>query len=128
MPAFGIYAFTVLIPVIGTLLSSFTEWNGYGSPVWVGFSNYIRAFGDTIFLNSFNHVFIYIAATIVLEVAVGLVLAGVLSSRKGTDGYRIALFVPVMLPMVIVAVLWRFVFNGDFGLLNGILEKDKSKR
>ena len=114
LPAFGIYAFTVLIPVIGTFLSSFTRWNGYGSPIWVGFANYVRALGDTIFLNSFKHVFIYIAATIFLEVTVGLVLAGVLTSRKSTDIYRIALFVPVMLPMVIVAVLWRFVFNGDF--------------
>jgi raffinose/stachyose/melibiose transport system permease protein len=58
-----------------------------------------------------------------LEVTVGLILAGILTSRRKTDGYRIALFVPVMLPMVIVAVLWRFVFNADFGLLNGILEK-----
>ena len=121
--AFGIYAFTVLIPVSGTFISSFTRWNGYGSPIWVGFSNYLRAAGDTIFLNSFKHVFIYILATIILEVAVGLILAGILSSRKNSDIYRIALFVPVMLPMVIVAVLWRFVFNGDFGLLNGVMEK-----
>jgi raffinose/stachyose/melibiose transport system permease protein len=122
LPAFSIYAFTVLIPLIGTLGSSFTKWNGYGSPEWIGFRNYLRALKDTIFLSSFKHVFIYVLATIILEVAVGLILAGILSSRRRTDVYRIALFVPVMLPMVIVAVLWRFIYNADFGLLNGALE------
>jgi raffinose/stachyose/melibiose transport system permease protein len=122
LPALGIYSFTVLIPALGTFIISFTKWNGYGNPIFVGFSNYLRAFRDSIFLGSFQHVFIYIVATIVLEVVVGLVLAGILASRKKTDAYRIALFVPVMLPMVIVAVLWRFIFNADFGLINGLLE------
>lgn len=122
LPALAIYSFTVLIPVIGTLGTSFFKWNGYGTPEVVGFNNYLRALRDTIFLNSFQHVFIYILATIVLEVVIGLILAGILASRKTTDVYRIALFVPVMLPMVIVAVLWRFVFNADFGLLNGFFE------
>lgn len=123
LPAFSIYSFTVLVPLIGTIGTSFTRWNGYGSPELVGFKNYIRAIQDSIFLNSFKHVFIYVLATIVLEVIIGLVLAGILTSRKRTDAYRIALFVPVMLPMVIVAVLWRFIFNADFGLLNGALEQ-----
>jgi raffinose/stachyose/melibiose transport system permease protein len=112
----------VLVPLIGTLGSSFTKWNGYGSPEWIGFKNYTRAIKDSIFMSSFQHVFIYVLATIVLEVVVGLTLAGILTSRKSTDAYRIALFVPVMLPMVIVAVLWRFIYNADFGLLNGALE------
>jgi len=123
LPALFIYSFTVLIPLIGTIGSSFTKWNGYGSPELVGFKNYIRALQDSIFLNSFKHVFIYVLATILLEVVIGLVLAGILTSRKGIEAYRIALFVPVLLPMVIVAVLWRFIFNADFGLLNGALEQ-----
>lgn len=122
LPAFAIYSFTVLVPLIGTIGSSFTKWNGYGSPEWVGFKNYTRAIKDSIFMSTFQHVLIYVLATIVLEVVVGLTLAGILTSRKSTDAYRIALFVPVMLPMVIVAVLWRFIYNADFGLLNGALE------
>ena len=123
LPAFSIYSFTILVPLIGTIGSSLTKWNGYGSPELVGFKNYIRALQDSIFLNSFKHVFVYVLATIILEVIIGLVLAGILTSRKRTDAYRIALFAPVMLPMVIVAVLWRFIFNADFGLLNGALEQ-----
>jgi raffinose/stachyose/melibiose transport system permease protein len=69
-----------------------------------------------------NHVVIYIAATIVLEVGVGLTLAGLITMRGAGMWFRVAIFVPVMLPMVAIAVLWRFVYNPDFGLINGALE------
>lgn len=122
LPALGIYTFVVLTPVVGTFFTSFVKWNGYGQPEWIALKNYTRALKDSIFISSFQHVFIYIVATLVLEVIVGLALAGILSNLRKSERYRIALFVPVMLPMVIVAVLWRFVFNADFGLLNGFFE------
>jgi raffinose/stachyose/melibiose transport system permease protein len=67
-------------------------------------------------------VVIYIAATIVLEVGVGLALAGLITMRRAGMWFRVAIFVPVMLPLVVVAVLWSFVYNPDFGLINGALE------
>jgi raffinose/stachyose/melibiose transport system permease protein len=64
----------------------------------------------------------YIAATIVLEVLAGLGLAGLLSTRRrGSLWFRTAIFTPVMLPLVVVAVLWSFVYNPDFGLVNATL-------
>jgi raffinose/stachyose/melibiose transport system permease protein len=55
-------------------------------------------------------------------VLVGLLLAGlVLSVRRGSIWFRVAIFTPVMLPMVVVAILWSFVYNPDFGLLNAAL-------
>ena len=59
---------------------------------------------------------LYIAATLVLEVLVGLALAGSSSRATGRLWFRVAFFAPVMLPMVVVAVLWSFVYNPDFGL------------
>lgn len=70
----------------------------------------------------FWHVGIYVIATIFLEVAIGLILAGIVTSRKGFNSYRIALFIPVLLPTVVISVLWRFVFNADFGLIKGFLD------
>jgi raffinose/stachyose/melibiose transport system permease protein len=57
----------------------------------------------------------------VLEVLVGLGLAGIVSAATGRLWFRVAIFTPVMLPMVVVAVLWSFVYNPDFGLVNGAL-------
>lgn len=123
VPALALFAFAVLGPIIATAAFSFFDWNGFGSFESAGLANYVRALADPIFRASFLHVAIYVAITIVLEVLVGLVLAGLVTARGARTGFfRVAFFVPVMLPMVVVAVLWRFVYNPDFGLVNSALE------
>ena len=116
-----IYAFAVLLPFVGTIGLSFARWNGFGTPEFAGFDNYIRAFRDTVFVSSFGHMIFYIATTLVVEVAMGLLLAGVISSGRFMAYPRVALFIPVMLPMVVIAVLWGAVFNPDFGAMNAFL-------
>jgi len=123
LPALLIYTFAVLVPFVGTIGLSFTRWNGFGTPEWAGLDNYLRAFKDAVFMSTFGHVAIYIAATLVLEVLLGLVLAGFIAAHKWTGFYRVALFIPVMLPMVVVAVLWRTIFNPDVGILNAVLKR-----
>ncbi len=121
-PALTFFIFAVLVPMIATAGFSFTDWNGFGEFNFVGFANYIELASDNIFAKSFTNVFLYILATLVLEVLVGLCLAGLISVQKsGSLWFRVALFAPVMLPMVVVAVLWSFIYNPDFGLVNSVL-------
>jgi raffinose/stachyose/melibiose transport system permease protein len=122
LPALLLFGFAVLVPLVATMGFSFTEWDGFNEMTWAGLDNYTRALGDRTFRDSFLHVLIYIAATLVLEVLVGLFLAGLLSARRtGSLWFRVAIFTPVMLPLVVVAVLWSFVYNPDFGLINASL-------
>lgn len=121
-PAVLIFAFTILAPIVMTFVFSFFDWNGYGDMSFTGIDNYTRAFNDSIYLNSYTHILIYIAVTVVVEVLVGLGLAGLITmGRKGSSLFRVALFTPVMLPMIVVSYLWRFVYNSDFGLINTVL-------
>jgi raffinose/stachyose/melibiose transport system permease protein len=121
-PAILVFGFAVLLPLVLTVGFSFTNWDGFGEMTLAGLDNYARAFGDRQFRDSFLHILVYIAATIVLEVLVGLGLAGLLiARRRGALWFRVALFAPVMLPLVVVAVLWGFVYNPDFGLINAAL-------
>lgn len=120
-PALVVFAFAVLVPMAFTVGYSFTEWNGFGPMTFVGLENYLAAAVDPILRDSFVHVLVYIAATLVLEVAVGLGLAAIVSARRGSLWFRVAIFTPVMLPMVVVAILWSFVYNADFGLVNATL-------
>lgn len=123
-PALLLFAFVVLIPVLMTFVFSFYDWNGIGHMKFTGLDNYIRAFQDRIYINSYGHTLIYIVATVVVEVLVGLGLAGLITmGRKGSGIFRLAFFVPVMLPMIVVSYLWKFVYNSDFGLINILLEK-----
>ena len=120
-PALAMFGFAVLVPMVLTVGYSFTEWNGFGPMTFVGLDNYVTAATDPIFRDSFLHVCLYILATLFLEVFVGLVLAGIVSAVAGRLWFRVAIFTPVMLPMVVVAVLWSFVYNPDFGLVNATL-------
>src|SRR6218665_351846 len=121
-PALVAFAFSILTPFVMTGYYSLTEWNGYGDMIFFGLRNYIDAVYDTVFQTSFINVIVYILMTLVVSVLVGLLLAGlVLPVRGGSIWFRVAIFTPVMLPMVVVAVLWSFVYNPDYGLLNAAL-------
>ena len=121
-PAVLFFAFVVGIPVLGTIWLSFNSWTGTNQIHFIGFDNFTRAFHDTVYRKTYVNTFIYIAATLVLEVAVGFALAGLVSVKgRRTGWYRIAFFIPVMLPMVVIAVLWSFIYSDDGGLLNSFL-------
>ncbi len=78
-PAFIFFAFVVGLPVLGTIWLSFNSWTGTNKIQFVGFDNFTRAFHDTVYRTTYVNTFIYIAATLVLEVAVGFALAGMVS-------------------------------------------------
>lgn len=121
-PAFAFFLFVVLLPMMGTIGLSFTSWSGTNHIKFLGFDNFTRAFRDDVYRKTYVNTLIYIAATLVLEVAVGFALAGLVSVKgKRTGFYRVAFFIPVMLPMVVIAVLWSFIYSDDGGLLNSFL-------
>jgi raffinose/stachyose/melibiose transport system permease protein len=97
-PALIVFGFAVLMPFVFTSAFSLTEWDGYGDAVFVGVDNYVRALDDAVFQQSFVNVIIYILVTLVVEVLVGLVLAGIaISVKRASLWFRVAIFTPVML-------------------------------
>ena len=120
-PAFAIFSLAILGPILATFGLSLTNWDGFSTPTFVGFDNFVRAFQDKIYMDSYWHAGVYIAATLILEVVVGLMLAGLVSAKLNTTFYRVAFFTPVMLPLVVISVLWSFILNPDLGILNRFL-------
>ena len=122
-PAFAIFTLAILGPIIATFGLSLTDWDGFSTPSFIGLENFVRAFNDKVYTSSYGHAAIYIVATLVLEVLVGLILAGLVSAKRNTTFYRVAFFTPVMLPLVVISVLWSFLLNPDLGILNRILNQ-----
>ena len=120
-PAFAIFSIAILGPIIATFGLSLTDWDGFSTPSFVGLKNFNKAFGDQIYMSAYWHAAVYILATLFLEVAIGLLLAGLVSTKRNTTFYRVAFFTPVMLPLVVISVLWSFLLNPDMGILNRIL-------
>jgi raffinose/stachyose/melibiose transport system permease protein len=122
-PAFLIFSVAILGPILATFGLSLTDWDGFNTPTFVGLDNFNRAFDDNIYMASYWHAGVYILVTLILEVLIGLLLAGLVSAKRNSTFYRVAFFTPVMLPLVVISVLWSFLLNPDLGILNRLLDQ-----
>jgi raffinose/stachyose/melibiose transport system permease protein len=122
-PALALYLMFVVVPVLMAAGISLFEWDGISPPRFTGAANYARAlFGDPIFLRSFRNNLVYIGITLVVEVGFGLLFAAALQRRLPmAEFWRALFFSPMVLSMVVVGLLWGFVLNPHFGLLNSTL-------
>jgi ABC-type sugar transport system permease subunit len=121
-PAMILFAVFVLAPLVASSYYAFTNWDGYGTPSFVGLANFQRALADVTYLYSYLHVILYITGTLFFEVAFGLLMAVLLDSdRRGFSLLRGMFFSPMVLSMTAAGVLFAFVLDYRTGLLNQVL-------
>jgi multiple sugar transport system permease protein len=111
-----------LWPVLQTAYFSFTEWGAFGGHTWTGLENYTRLFGDPEVGQAVLNTLTYTVLGL-LGIPLAIVFAALLN-RPGLGGvtlYRTGFFLPVVTMPVAVAMLWRWLYNGDYGLINQVL-------
>ena len=117
-------ALTVFIgyPFLAGFYFSFCEFPPLKGPMFVGVDNYAQLVVDPVFRRSLGVTLIYASAAIPLGVLLALTLALLLNARiRGQSFYRVIFFLPRLVPTVVVALLWLWIFNPKFGLLNVVL-------
>ncbi len=119
----GFLAF-LLIPVLASFGLSFLEWDLLSPAKWAGFKNYIGLFKDQVFLKVLWNTVYYTLGTVPLGIILSLLLAIALNKKlRGMKIYRALYFLPVISSYVAVAVVWQWLYNAEFGLLNFLLSK-----
>lgn len=122
-PALLVFGVFTLLPVAVGLGLSCSEWNGTAVPVFNGISNYTQALHDGTYWSAITHNIIYAVGTVAAKMLLGLGLALVMNrALPGRAIFRTALFMPVMLSFVAIGLLWSWIYNYNFGLLNGVLD------
>lgn len=117
----GLGIFT-LIPTVGSLLLSFTDWDLLGAPRWVGLANYVDLARDPLFYRVMGQTGLFVGLYVLLDVPLALGLAVALNARlRGLGLLRTAYFVPVVVSMVAGAILWSWVYDPRSGALNALL-------
>jgi multiple sugar transport system permease protein len=116
---------TIGYPAIRTLLLSFTnsKLTGLAKNVeWVGFSNYLNALTNAGFQAATWRTAYFVVLSVGLEVILG-VLVGLLLDQKfyGQRFVRVLLIIPLALPTIVNAMMWRWIYHPDFGALNALL-------
>jgi multiple sugar transport system permease protein len=119
-PTLGLMAVFTVIAVAYAFWLSFHQWNIL-EPVkpYVGLANYQRLLQDAAFGRAIVNTLVYTAASVPLTMGIGLLIALLLNtSIRGRGLLRTLFYLPVITPLVIAAIVWKWVYNGDFGLLN----------
>lgn len=114
----------VAYPVVYSGALSFYDWNGTATPVFIRFDNFVRLAGDGFFWAALLRNLAVALSAIVLQVLLALVIAYCLVRVVGEVG-RFFLFlylVPVIVSEICIGLLWRFIYNPYFGLLNAGLK------
>lgn len=119
----GFMALT-LIPIISSFIISFTEWDVLTKPEWVGLRNYIDIFKDPLFYKSLKVTLTYTALSVPVNVILSLLVALLLNNNiKNINLFRTIYYLPAVVSGVVVSLLWSWIFNPEFGLLNNVLIK-----
>jgi multiple sugar transport system permease protein len=112
-----------MIPLIASLLLSFSEWNIITSPHWLGLENFREMlFDDRTFWLSIRVTLKYMILSVPLYLICGLLLSLLLNLKiRGINLFRTLFFLPAVLSGVAVAVLWVALLNPDVGAVNSVL-------
>jgi multiple sugar transport system permease protein len=114
----------VLLPVGGTLISSFFREVTFLTKRFVGWGNYQRLLFDPHFWQSFKFTLLFVMVSVSCELFLGMVFALVLNETfKGRGFLRVAILIPWAIPIAISARIWQLVYNYDYGVLNYLVVK-----
>jgi len=121
-PALLLYLAFKLMPLVGGVVLSVLRWDGIANPVFVGLQNFERMFGDETLGPALLNNFKYALGTVVGKTVLALFLAVLINQElRGRGFYRTALFLPVVMSFVVVGILWSWLYNDQFGLINNLL-------
>jgi multiple sugar transport system permease protein len=118
----------VWVPALGSILLSFTRWDGiggFGTIQWVGIDNYRQIFTNyPPFWPALEHNLIWLVFFLLVPTTFGLFLAVQLDKNiKGSRVYQSVIYLPVMLSLAIVGFIWQLVYSPEQGLINNIFHR-----
>ena len=126
-PALLVYALVVLYPAISGVFYAFTDWSGIGEDMsFVGLANFQTLLGDEQAMGSIGNTLLLTLAIVAVQNGIGLLLAlGVHAKLRSRALLRVIFFAPVVVSPVMVAFLWKYIYNPDPSAgLNGLLGLD----
>jgi multiple sugar transport system permease protein len=114
--------FWVVFPAGMAAWLTFQKWNLITPSKFVGFDNFKTMFSDPLFWQSLKVTSIYTFASVPLGLIISFLLALLINNKvRGIAFFRTIYYLPTIVPAVASAVLWAWIFNTDFGLINGML-------
>jgi len=112
----------LLIPAVTAIWLVFQDWNLVRRPEFIGMSNFVKLYKDKLFYQSLKVTVLYTIISVPLTLVLSFFLALLMNTKlRGIAFFRTIYYLPAIVPAVANAVLWSFILNSEFGLLNGVI-------
>lgn len=122
-PFYIMFLAFMVFPIAFSFLLSFQSWNGIMEPEFTGLANYREALSDPGFHNALGNTAMFTVLTVLISLMVSLALALFLNTvRVFKRFYRAVFFVPAIVSLVVVSLVWKLILNSDVGLLREMLD------
>lgn len=122
-PAYFVFTVFILIPIGVVLYYSITNFNLYSAPDFVGLKNYINLFKDDDFLTSIKNTLFYTVGYLFPQLTLGLLMAVMLYRKSRLIPiFRTAFYLPHVMSMVCMSMVWLWIYDPTYGLFNTILK------
>lgn len=124
LPGVLVFVFGVLSPICLSVYYGFTDSTGMGEAHLIGLRNYVDLFHDRVFGRSLKNSLFLAIGFICIQHPLAILVAAVLDKLQGkAEGFfRCVYFIPNVISVAVIAYLWKFIYNPDFGLLNHVLQ------
>ncbi|MGG6309748.1 carbohydrate ABC transporter permease [Paenibacillus macerans] len=123
LPAFILFLAFFIYPIFTAINNSFTSWNGISKNMaYIGLDNYVMAFEDQAFWKSVRNNVYFIVFSCLIQVPIIIIFSLLIANVKKLKGlYKTAVFMPSIMSTAVIGILWGFIYNPDFGLMNELL-------
>lgn len=123
LPGLLIYTAFLLVPIVYTIYISLFKTDLMSPKIFVGLQNYINLFRDTTFLKAIGNNMLMVVGSLLAHMPLALLFATILFNKiKGSQFFQTVFFLPCVICGVAVGLMWSFIYNSEFGLLNKILQ------
>ncbi len=120
----GTFVF-IIIPICASFFISLLDWNLLTEPKFVGFQNYLELFDEKLFWKILLNTVIYAVFTTIFAVIIPLILAVIINEKiKGANLFKTIYFLPFITPMIVLAVVWAWIFDPNYGVFNYIFHSN----
>lgn len=125
LPALLLILFIVFLPIVLNLYNSFFRWNSFeAGKTFVGFEYYVRLFKDPVFFTALKNNSLYAIISLICQVGGGIIIAAILEDkliRRFQPFFRTVFFIPSVISIAVVGLMWQLIYNPEIGLVNGVL-------
>lgn len=124
LPGLLVFVFAILAPICLSVYYGFTDYSGMGTAHYIGFENYKALMKDEVFWTALRNSLLLAIGFICIQHPLAMIVAAILDKLGGkAEGFfRCVYFIPNVISVAVIAYLWKFIYNPDFGLLNNIIK------